>query len=104
MFAIGISGFLAGVFFRKAILQRNRGALCIFGVLCTIVVCGGIMNLASAFRWVGELNGKILLTYYISGLTFDGIQAAAIWLFLWFGAEPMLEKLDQIKVKYGLVE
>jgi len=25
-------------------------------------------------------------------------------LFLWFAAEPMLEKLDRIKVKYGLVE
>ncbi len=35
---------------------------------------------------------------------FDCIQAAATWLFLWFGAEPMLEKLDRIKVKYGMVE
>ena len=50
-------------------------------------------------------NGKIdRLTYYISGLPFDCIQAAATWLFLWFGAEPMLEKLDRIKVKYGMVE
>ena len=24
--------------------------------------------------------------------------------FLWFGAEPMLEKLDRVKVKYGMVE
>ena len=53
---------------------------------------------------VGELNEKVLLTYYISGLPFDCIQAAATWLFLWFGAEPMLEKLDRIKVKYGIVE
>nr|WP_317324127.1 ECF transporter S component [uncultured Flavonifractor sp.] len=104
MFAMGIIGFLAGLLFRKGILRRSRGALCVFGALSAVLVYGGIMNPASALTWVGELNGKILLTYYISGLPFDCIQAAATWLFLWFGAEPMLEKLDRIKVKYGLVE
>lgn len=34
----------------------------------------------------------------------DCMQAAATWLFLWSGAEPVLENLDRIKVKYGLVE
>ena len=104
MFAMGIIGFLAGLLFRKGLLRRNRGALCVFGALAAILIYGGIMNPASALTWVGELNEKVLLTYYISGLPFDCIQAAATWLFLWFGAEPMLEKLDRIKVKYGMVE
>ena len=26
------------------------------------------------------------------------------FVFLWLGAEPMLEKLDRIKTKYGLAE
>ena len=30
--------------------------------------------------------------------------AAATALFLWFGAEPMLEKLERVKRKYGLTE
>lgn len=30
----------------------------------------------------------------------DAVHAAATVLFLWFGAEPMLEKLDRIKTKY----
>ena len=34
----------------------------------------------------------------------DLIQAIATFLFLWFAAEPMLEKLERIKVKYGLME
>ena len=104
MFAMGIIGFLAGVLFRKGWLRRSRGSLSVFGALCAILIYGGIMNPASALTWLGELNGKILLTYYISGFPFDCIQAAATWLFLFFGAEPMLEKLDRIKVKYGLVE
>ena len=104
MFSMGIIGFLAGILFRKGLLRRNRGALCVFGALAAILIYGGIMNPASALTCVGELNEKVLLTYYISGLPFDCIQAAATWLFLWFGAEPMLEKLDRVKVKYGVVE
>ena len=104
MFCMGIIGFLAGVLFRKGWLRRSRVSLCIFGALAAIVIYGGIMNPASALMWAPDLNGKILLTYYISGFPMDCIQAAATWLFLGFAAVPMLEKLDRIKVKYGLVE
>ena len=34
----------------------------------------------------------------------DCVHAAATWIILWFIAEPMLEKLDRIKSKYGLME
>ena len=34
---------------------------------------------------------------------FDLIHAASTVFFLWILAEPMLEKLDRIKVKYGLI-
>ena len=104
MFAMGIIGFLAGILFRKGILRRARASLCVFGVLAAILIYGGIMNPASAMMASNELNWKMVMTYYISGFPMDCIQAAATWLFLWFGAEPLLEKLDRIKVKYGLVE
>ncbi|MCF2661631.1 ECF transporter S component [Pseudoflavonifractor phocaeensis] len=103
MFAMGIIGFLAGVLFRRGWLRRSRGSLCVFGALAAVLVYGGIMNLASALLWAGELNGKIILAYYISGFPVDCIQAAATALFLWFAAEPMLEKMDRLKVKYGLI-
>ena len=104
MFAMGIIGFLAGVLFRKGWLRRGRVSLCTFSALAAVIIYGGIMNPASALLWSSTLNGKILLTYYLSGFPMDCIHAAATWLFLWFAAEPMLEKLDRIKVKYGLAE
>ena len=104
MFAMGIIGFLAGVLFRKGLLRRHRVSLCSFGALSAILIYGGIMNLSSALLWAHELNWKLLFTYYLSGFPMDCVHAAATWLFLWFAAEPMLEKLDRIKVKYGLVE
>ena len=32
----------------------------------------------------------------------DCVQAATTALFLWFVAEPVLEKLERVKKKYGL--
>ena len=104
MFCMGIIGFLAGILFRKGFLRRSRISLCIFGALTAIIIYGGIMNSASALMWAGEINWKIVISYYVSGFPMDCVHAAATWLFLWFAAEPMLEKLDRIKVKYGLVE
>lgn len=104
MFAMGIIGFLAGVLFRKGWLRRTRSALCIFGVLAALLIYGGIMNPASALTVNQNLTPGILLSYYVTGLPSDCVHAAATWLFLWFGAEPMLEKLDRIQVKYGLVQ
>lgn len=104
MFAMGITGFLAGVLFRKGFLRRSRAALCVFGALAAIGIYGVLLNVSSALMAGSELNGRVLLAYCLSGFPFDCVHAAATWLFLWFAAEPMLEKLDRVKVKYGLVQ
>ena len=52
----------------------------------------------------GSLSWKTLLTYYVTGFPVDCVHAAATCFFLLILAEPMLEKLDRIKVKYGIVE
>ena len=99
-----IIGFLAGVLFRKGLLRRSRVSLCIFGAIATVVIYGGIMNPAAALIYANTLDWKLLLSYYVSGIPVDLIHATATVLFLWLAAEPMLEKLDRIKVKYGLME
>ena len=105
MFAMGIIGFFAGVLYRKGLLRRTKASLCVFGALSAILIYGGIMNPASALIWGSEsLNLKMIMGYYLTGFPMDMIHAAATVLFLLFIAEPMLEKLDRIKVKYGLVE
>lgn len=103
MFAMGLCGFLAGVLYQRGLLRRGRVSLCIFGALAAIIVYGGIMNFASAILWHGDLSWKLIGAYYLSGFPVDCIQAAATVCFLWLFGEPMLEKLDRIKVKYGLL-
>ncbi len=105
MFSMGIIGFLAGVLFRKGLLRRSRGSLATFGAFSAVIIYGGIMNPAAALMYNAQsVNWNMLLAYYVSGLPMDLIHAAATVIFLLIAAEPMLEKLDRIKVKYGLVE
>ena len=104
MFAMGIIGWLAGVLYRKGVLRRGRLSLCIYGVIASTVIFGGIMNPASALMWSNTVNWKIILSYYVTGIPVDLVRAAATFFFLWLGAEPLLEKLDRIKTKYGLAE
>ena len=105
MFSMGIIGFLAGVCFRKGLLRRSRGSLATFGAFSAVIIYGGIMNPASAIMYSSaSLSWKTIMAYYVSGLPMDLVHAAATVIFLLIAAEPMLEKLDRIKTKYGLVE
>ena len=104
MFAMGIMGLLAGVCFRKGILHRERFALSVFGGLVTFLIYGGIMNPASVLMYQANPDWQMILTAYITGVPADAIHALATAVFLWFLSEPMLEKLDRVKVKYGLIE
>ena len=105
MFSMGIIGFLAGVLFRKGLLRRSQGSFATFGAFAAVIIYGGIMNPAAALMYNSQsINWEIILAYYVSGLPMDLIHAAATVIFIMIAAEPMLEQLDRIKVKYGLVE
>ena len=103
MFAAGIIGFLAGLLFQKGLLAGNRGALCLFGFIVTIVLYGGVMNFSSLVLSHVPLNYETVLAFYVQGLPFDVIHAFSTAAFLFFFAEPMLEKLLKVKTKYGII-
>ena len=103
MFAMGITGFLAGLIFYGRRAGIKKVALCVFGGFCAVFIYGGIMNPASALMWMQEINAGVLLATYASGLPVDLVHAAATVLFLWFISEPMIEKIDRIRVKYGIL-
>lgn len=104
MFAFGVIGFLAGVLFRKGILIRKKASLCIFGGLATFIIYGGIMNPASMLTSQPSPTWKMLWLYYLQGIPFDLVHSLATMVFLYIAGMPMLEKLDRLKIKYGLVE
>lgn len=103
MFSYGLIGFVAGVLFRKGLLPRTRPALCVYGFLSVIFLFGGIMNPASLIMYTSHITWKGILAMYISGIPVDLVHATSTVFFLWFGARPMIEKLERIKKKYGLI-
>ncbi|MGN0395074.1 MAG: ATP-binding cassette domain-containing protein [Coprococcus sp.] len=106
MFSMGLVGFLAGlVFAHKGVRTRmlTKLGLCVFGGLVCIVVYGGIMNPASVIMWQRSIDMKMILAAYVTGFPFDVVQASATVIFLWIAARPFLEKLDRIRIKYGVM-
>ncbi|MDR3278297.1 MAG: ATP-binding cassette domain-containing protein [Oscillospiraceae bacterium] len=104
MFAFGLIGFFAGVLFRKGLLRRAPASLAVFGAFATVIVYGGLMNPAMALMYQPSPTREMLFLAYLQGLPFDLVHAAATVTFLLAVSRPMLEKLDRIKVKYGLAE
>ena len=104
MFAFGIIGFLGGILFRKGFLRKTRISLCVFGFIATVVIYGIIMNVSSVITAQPNPNMSMIIVACSTGFVFDIIHAASTVFFLWFISEPMIEKLDRIKVKYGLIQ
>ncbi len=104
MFAFGIIGFIAGILFKKGFLRRTKMSLCIFGFISTLVIYGGLMNLSSVVTVSGKINLDMVISIYMLGLPLDLIHAFSSAFFLWFISEPMIDKFERIKVKYGLIE
>ena len=103
MFTLGLIGFVAGLCFQKGLLRKNRISMSIFGFIVTIVLYGGIMNPSSVIMWQGHITKEMLVSSYVVGFPFDIVHGISTAVFLWFISKPMIEKLERIKIKYGLI-
>jgi energy-coupling factor transport system substrate-specific component len=104
MFCFGAIGFLAGLLFGKGFLPKKRLPLCVCGGLATFMIYGGIIDLGSLLIFFPRPTWQALLAAYASGFWFNLTHAAATVFFLAVFSMPMIEKLDRIKAKYGMLE
>ncbi len=106
MFAYGIGGFLAGIFYRWEIIgEREKLQLIInpiFGFLAVLGIVGPILDLCSVFTMGNEITLEWVIAIFISGFPVNAIHGAATALTLLLLCKPMMEKLNRIKVKYGM--
>lgn len=103
MFALGLIGFLSGIIFRRGLIKPTRLSLASFGLFSSVFIYGAILNPSFALLYASELNWGIISAYYVTGFPMDLIQGIATACFLWYGGIPMLEKLERVKQKYGLL-
>ena len=105
MFSFGIIGFIAGILFKKGKLQKRKISLCIYGGLSTFFIYGFLLDTAT---WLifpySNMTLEGIIPIYLSGIPFNIVHAIATVFFLAVISKPMIEKLDRIKEKYGLIE
>ena len=104
MFAFGTAGFLSGFLAQKKLLSRKKMPLCIFGGLCTLLIIGPILDVSALVSLPTVINAESAALIFLSGLPVNAVQAVATVLTLFLVSEPMFEKLDRIKMKYGMGE
>ncbi|MDR1359055.1 MAG: ECF transporter S component [Coriobacteriales bacterium] len=93
-----------------AALSANRkawwlrlGLLCAYGGFAALAIYGPIVDVASLFMFSESVSGEALVVMLTSGLPFNIIHASATVFFLLVLAPAMLEKLERVRVKFGLM-
>lgn len=104
MFTFGLIGFMAGVFFKRGILKKKRLSLCIFGFICALFIFGGIMDICALLMFTPNITFPSLIAMYITGIPVNLVRGLAAIFFLYFISQPLIEKLERIKLKYGIIE
>lgn len=104
MMGYGAGGMLAGFLFQKGRLPRKPLLMGIVGFLGVLLLVGPLLDTCTVFLAPISMNLKSILTIYISGFTVNISQGLSTFAVLFLLGNPLLEKLDRIKVKYGMME
>lgn len=104
MFGFGIIGFLAGVIFYRRSHKKILVPLCIYGGLSTLIIYGVLLDTASMLMVSAKLSWQAWVGFLITGFPFNVIHAVATVIFLIALSTLMIEKLDRVKMKYGIMQ
>lgn len=104
MFGYGAGGMLAGFAFREGRLPRKPWVMAVFGFFTVLLWVGPLLDCSGIFLVLPEINRASVIATFISGFYVNLSQAICTTLVMLFFGEPLLEKLDRVKLKYALTE
>ena len=104
MFAYGAGGMLAGFLFAKGRLPRKPVAMGIFGFLTTLLFVGPLLDTCSVFLTLPVISVQTAWPLYVSGFWVNLSQGVCTFLTMLIFGNPLLEKLNRVKVQYGMME
>ena len=103
VYMFGAAGVILGVVLQRKRLPVNSITITVFTFVTTVIIYGGIMNLSTMFYTIGfDMSFNSLRALYISGLPYDVTHAALASTCMFFIGNPMIKKIERIKVKYGI--
>lgn len=103
MFAYGAAGMLAGFCFHKAFLPRKGWVMAVFGFFAVALLIGPLMDTSSLFLAATTVNLRSALMVYASGFLINLIQGLSTAALLLLLSKPLLDRLDRMKLKYGIM-
>ena len=105
MFSFGLLGFISGLLARKGILTEKRPLIdAVIGFLLMVLVVGPILDTCAIFTMAQMINTESVLAVYLAGLPVNISQGTAVFLCVLLLTRPMMNKLERIKIKYGMIE
>ena len=105
MLAYGMGGLLAGLFFSKDRIAPRlawvfRTVFAFFGVLLAV---GPLLDTCTVFTTGSRLSWKFAAAVYLAGFPHNVIHALSTAVTVLLLGSPLLNKLNRIKTKYGLL-
>ena len=104
MFAYGAGGMLAGFLFAKGRLPQKPLVMAIFSFLATLFFVGPLLDTCSVFLMLPVVNIQTAWPLYLSGFPVNLSQGVCTFLTMLLFGRPLLEKLDRVKLQYGMTE
>lgn len=104
MLGYGVAGLLAGYAFRDKWLPRKPWAMAVFGFAAVLFIVGPILDTSGVFLYLPVVTPKSVFALYVSGFLTNISHAVATLLTMLLLGKPLLDKLDRLKVKYGMME
>ena len=104
MMAYGIAGLLGGAVYRQNLLPRIPWVMGVLGFFSCVLVTGPLLDLCIDVLMLPKFTLGGTVTMMLSGLPVNISQGSCTFLTMLFFANPLLEKLDRIKLKYGMME
>ncbi|MBQ7344447.1 MAG: ECF transporter S component [Oscillospiraceae bacterium] len=104
MLGYGVAGLLAGFVFSKNWIARKPLPMAVFGAVCVVLVVGPILDLSDIFLKLTQIDLAAVVVVFAAGLPVNVSQAVCTFLTLLLIGKPLLEKLDRLKEKYGMME
>ena len=107
LYFFGAVGLLAGIIVQQKRLPVDFITLTIFTFFTTFIIYGGLMNYFNMISTVGmpgssEISWAALKTYYLAAVPYDLAHAGATAIFNLLFGELLIQKLERIKLKYGI--
>ena len=103
MMAYGAGGLLAGFVFTKKWLEKTPLSMAFFGFMAMVLWVGPLLDVCSLFLSLTQITTAGVLMVFGSGAIMNIANGICTALTMLLFGKPLLEKLDRIKVKYGML-